>query len=64
MPFDQLIPEAYAAFAQPIMDTFATPAQTTKESDVAEAVWHAVHDVEGPLSFPAGADAMALAGMR
>lgn len=64
MPVDQLIPKAYAAFAQPIMDAFATPALATKESDVAEAVWHIVHDAEGPLSFPAGPDAVALAGMR
>jgi len=33
---------------------------TTKESDVAEAVWLAVNDTSGKLRFPAGADAVAL----
>lgn len=56
-----LIPEAYAEFAQPIFAGFANPALTTKESDVAEAVWQAAHDLSGLLRFPAGADAVALA---
>lgn len=55
-----LIPEAYAGFAAPIFEAFAQPAQTTKETDVAEAVWTAVHDTSGRLQFPAGADAVAL----
>lgn len=55
-----LIPEAYAGFAAPIFEAFAKPAQTTKETDVAEAVWTAVHDRSGRLQFPAGADAVAL----
>lgn len=62
MPVEQLIPEDYAAFAQPIMDAFGSVALTTKESDVAEGVWNAVHDTEGRLRFPAGPDAVALAG--
>jgi NAD(P)-dependent dehydrogenase (short-subunit alcohol dehydrogenase family) len=62
MPVDQLIPGAYAAFAHPIMEAFATPTLTTQESDVAEAVWKAVHDNGGQLRFPAGPDALALAG--
>jgi NAD(P)-dependent dehydrogenase (short-subunit alcohol dehydrogenase family) len=57
-----LIPEAYAGFAKPIFEAFARPALTTRESDVAEAVWMAVHDMTGRLRFPAGADAVALAG--
>jgi len=36
------IPEAYAEFARPIFAEFANPALTTKESDVAEAVWQAI----------------------
>ncbi|WP_125953681.1 SDR family oxidoreductase [Novosphingobium sp. MD-1] len=64
MPVDQLIPDAYAGFAKPIMEAFGTPALTTRESDVAEGVWRAVHDTDGQLHFPAGADAVALAGAR
>ena len=58
---DELIPEAYASFAEPIFAEFATPAMVTKESDVAEAVWRAANDVSGQLRFPAGPDAVALA---
>jgi len=58
---EDLIPETYAEFAKPILETFARPAMTTKESDVAEAVWAAVHDTAGQLRFPAGEDAVALA---
>lgn len=57
---EDLIPEAYAAFAGPIFETFAKPALTTREIDVAEAVWRAVNDTSGTLRFPAGADALAL----
>jgi NAD(P)-dependent dehydrogenase (short-subunit alcohol dehydrogenase family) len=59
---EDLIPQAYADFAAPIFAEFARPALTTKESDVAEAVWRAVNDTTGQLRFPAGADAVALAG--
>jgi len=57
---EDLIPAAYADFAKPIFEAFAKPAMTTKESDVAEAVWAAVHDTAGQLRFPAGPDAVAL----
>lgn len=57
---EDLIPPAYAAFAAPIFAAFAQPALTTRESDVADAVWQAVHDETDRLHFPAGADAMAL----
>ena len=57
---EDLIPAAYAGFAAPIFEAFANPALTTKESDVAEAVWAAVHDLSGQVQFPAGADAVAL----
>jgi len=58
---EDLIPEAYAAFAQPIFSAFAKPALVTRESDVAEAVWQAAQDLGERLRFPAGADARALA---
>ncbi|MDR6872236.1 NAD(P)-dependent dehydrogenase (short-subunit alcohol dehydrogenase family) [Bosea sp. BE125] len=57
---EDLIPPAYAGFAAPIFEAFAKPALTTKETDVAEAVWAAIHDTTGQLHFPAGADAVAL----
>jgi short-subunit dehydrogenase len=56
-----LIPQAYAAFAEPIFAAFARPAAVTTERDVAEAVWSAANDASGQLRFPAGADALALA---
>ncbi|MFN3546893.1 MAG: SDR family oxidoreductase [Mesorhizobium sp.] len=58
---EDLIPAAYADFAGPIFAGFAQPALTTREIDVAEAVWAAVNDETGALRFPAGADAVALA---
>ncbi|MDH6269476.1 NAD(P)-dependent dehydrogenase (short-subunit alcohol dehydrogenase family) [Rhizobium sp. SG_E_25_P2] len=57
---EDLIPPAYAGFATPIFAEFANPAMTTKETDVAEAVWDAVHDTSGRLQFPSGTDAVAL----
>lgn len=57
---EELIPLAYADFAAPIFAAYAAPALTTKESDVAEAIWNAVHDASAQLRFPAGADAAAL----
>lgn len=57
-----MIPPAYAEFAAPIFAAFARPAMVTKETDVAEAVWQAANDVSGRLRFPAGSDAVALAG--
>ena len=56
-----LIPEAYAPFAEPIFAAFAHPPLVTKESDVAEAVWLAANNLTGQLHFPAGPDAVALA---
>lgn len=61
IPFDQLLPGEYADFAQPILKGFAAPALTTRESDVADGVWNAVHEETGQLRFPAGPDALALA---
>ncbi|MEO7169300.1 MAG: SDR family oxidoreductase [Sphingomonas sp.] len=61
IPIGELIPAAYADFAAPIFAAFGQPALTTREADVAEAVWAAVNDMTGRLRFPAGADAVALA---
>lgn len=61
IPAAELIPEAYAAFAGPIFAGFARPALTTREGEVAEAVWTAANDASGRLRYPAGADALALA---
>ena len=58
---EDMIPEAYASFAQPIFAAFAQPAAVTTETDVADAAWRAVNDTSGQLRFPAGADAVALA---
>ena len=57
---EDMIPAAYQAFAGPVLAGFAQPAMTTSESDVAEAIWNAVHDDSGQLRFPAGPDAVAL----
>ena len=56
-----LIPEPYAAFAEPIFAAFANPPLTTTASDVAETVFAAACDTSERLRFPAGADAVALA---
>lgn len=58
---NDLIPAAYQSFAAPIFAAFASPTLTTKESDVAEAVWAAANDQSEQLRFPAGPDAVALA---
>jgi short-subunit dehydrogenase len=59
---EDVIPEAYMPFARPILEAFATPTLVTTEADVADAVWRAAHDESGQLRFPAGPDALALAG--
>lgn len=58
-----LIPADYAAFAAPIFAAFTNPPLTTKEGDVAAAVWQAATEETGGLHHPAGADAVALAAM-
>ncbi len=58
---DQMIPEPYADFARPVFAAFARPTLTTRETDVAEAVWQAVTDNSDRLRYPAGPDAVALA---
>jgi NAD(P)-dependent dehydrogenase (short-subunit alcohol dehydrogenase family) len=61
---DEMIPEAYAPFAQRVLGAFAQPAAVTTPSDVAEGVWHAANDSSATLRFPAGPDAVALAAAR
>ena len=51
-------------FARPIFAAFAVPDVTTKEIDVAEAVWVAANDASPRLRYPAGADAVALAAQN
>ncbi|MER5204788.1 SDR family oxidoreductase [Streptomyces sp. NPDC002825] len=58
---DELVPAPYAPWARKAMDDFTNQDLFTKESDVAEAVWRAVHDTTGQLRFPAGPDAVLLA---
>lgn len=57
---EDVLPEPYAAHAAPILAGMMEPAMFTTEADVAQAVWQAVHDDSARLSFPAGADALAL----
>ena len=57
-----LIPEVYMPFASPIFAAFAQPAAVTTEQDVAEVVWQAANDSSERLRFPAGKDAVVLAG--
>lgn len=59
-----LITEPYAAFAQQVFAQFTQITESTTERDVAEGVWRAVTDESGQLRFPAGPDAVALAGAR
>ena len=59
-----LIPEAYAAFAERIYAELGRPAAVTSTSDVAEVVCRAAQDRSTSLRFPAGPDAVALAGSR
>lgn len=59
---EDLIPQAYAEFAQPVFAGYASPDLVTREIDVAEGVWQAVNDGSGQLRFPAGPDAVVLAG--
>lgn len=57
---EDVLPEPYGSYAAPILAAMAEPALFTTETDVAEAVWQAVHDESGRPHFPAGADARAI----
>ncbi|HTN15772.1 MAG TPA: SDR family oxidoreductase [Sphingomonadaceae bacterium] len=63
LPLEEMIPEAYAPFARPILEAFASPAHFTTPQDVAEVVWQAATQEDTPLRNPAGPDAIALAGL-
>jgi NAD(P)-dependent dehydrogenase (short-subunit alcohol dehydrogenase family) len=56
-----LIPEAYAAYAQSLFAAFGQQSAVTTPADVAEGVWQAANDQTGRLRFAAGPDAVALA---
>ncbi|MET8784244.1 MULTISPECIES: SDR family oxidoreductase [unclassified Streptomyces] len=58
---DELVPAPYVPWAEKAMADFTGRELFTKESDVAETVWRAVHDTTGQLRFPAGPDAVQLA---
>jgi NAD(P)-dependent dehydrogenase (short-subunit alcohol dehydrogenase family) len=64
VPLAEVIPEAYASYAQQVLAGFAQPGAVTTERDVAEGVWRAANDTSPKLRFPAGADAVALASMH
>lgn len=57
---EDVLPEPYWSYAEPILAALAEPVLFTTEADVAKAVWQAVHDQSGQPHFPAGADALAL----
>lgn len=59
-----LIPETYATFAHRVFEMFTQTNLITKELDVAKGVWQAANDLSEQMQFPAGADAVALAGKR
>jgi len=56
-----LVPDSYVGYAQKVFAMLTRPTSITVEVDVAEAVWAAATEVDGPLRRPAGTDAVALA---
>jgi NAD(P)-dependent dehydrogenase (short-subunit alcohol dehydrogenase family) len=56
------VPVAYAPFAQRVFASFGEIVDVTTPEDVADVVWLAANDVSSRLLYPAGADALALAG--
>ena len=61
IPIADTIPEAYASYAQSVLAMYGQPTAVTTETEVAETVWRAANDTSSQLSYPAGADAVALA---
>ena len=59
-----LVTEPYATYAQGVFAQFVGAPLTTTPADVAEAVWQAANDATGPMRYPAGPDAVALAAAR
>lgn len=60
---EDVLPQPYWSYAEPILASMAEPSLFTTEADVAKAVWQAVHDQSGRPHFPAGADALALVAL-
>lgn len=58
---EDVIPAPYSAFAAPILAAFADVEAVTTPADVADAVWRAATESDGPFRIPAGPDAVALA---
>jgi NAD(P)-dependent dehydrogenase (short-subunit alcohol dehydrogenase family) len=56
-----LITPPYAPFAERVMSGVGDRGAVTTAADVAQGVWDAAHDTSDRLSFPAGADALAIA---
>ncbi len=50
--------EAYAELTKKLFASFSEEGPITRSVDVAEAVWQTVHDENGPMRRPAGADAV------
>jgi short-subunit dehydrogenase len=61
---ENAIPDAYQAFAQPILAAFADVEVVTTPADVADGVLRALTDASPRLRFPAGSDAEALAAAK
>lgn len=61
---DGLITPPYADHARDVFAELGKVGAVTHASDVAEVVWNAAHDATHRLRYPAGADAVAAAGVR
>jgi NAD(P)-dependent dehydrogenase (short-subunit alcohol dehydrogenase family) len=57
------IPDAYQALAAQMFARFGAGGDVTYSRDVSEAVWRAATDPTCPMRLPAGADAVARAGV-
>lgn len=59
---ERFVPEPYGPFAERVLGEFQEVEVVTVPADVAEGVYRAATDESGTLRFPAGPDAVALAG--
>ena len=57
-------PDAYAELVGRVFSGWEQSSEVTQSRDVAEAVWRAATDPSCPMRLPAGADAVAMAGLR
>lgn len=60
-PLDERVPAPCPSWTKEATGAFMGQDVFSKESDIAETVWRAVHDTAGRLPFPAGPDAVRLA---